>query len=383
MKFDAARAGALAETLSPEARSFSSAAEVLTASGYRVDRDKVDGPRSGALDVCRFSLPWSVVFLVYLLGCVTRFGKGQGLSPPARLGLMVIGPAWLIFGPPALAAFWRRFGNRDVSENVTARREAPTRPPVRVVFMAALDAPPSVIPGRFARVARAAVVVLGLAFAGFTLFLPRPASAPARHRVLEFVSGVGLAFEVAVLVDLLGRQRSRPVTGAADNRDGLATLIELARTWPRATDRRIETRFVAAGGQTLDLAGFRTLHDQLRHDGPGLPTLVIGLWSPGLGPPFHLATNGLEGDDAMASAAEGLWIPHEFADGRGLWPFGTGDPDFVAVIGSSGRATVGLESLGLAAQLATEIALRWARRETTAQEPDPNPGRARSSQNPG
>jgi hypothetical protein len=59
-----------------------------------------------------------------------------------------------------------------------------------------------------------------------------------------------------------------------------------------------------------------------------------------------------------------------------LWPFGSGGPDFLAFMGRSDASTSSVirpESLGLAAQLATETALRWIKQAAA-----PDPGESRS-----
>ncbi len=68
------------------------------------------------------------------------------------------------------------------------------------------------------------------------------------------------------------------------------------------------------------------------------------------------------------NAAESLWIPHrsDYWASSSLWPFHNLEADeAIALIGSDLQdepiAQVSPESLQRAAQLATEIALRWAK----------------------
>ena len=71
-----------------------------------------------------------------------------------------------------------------------------------------------------------------------------------------------------VLVRLFPYLKSARHPGLRDNRTGLAVLLELARTWPRRADARIEVHFVAVGGQGLDGAGSRALEESIRTNGP-------------------------------------------------------------------------------------------------------------------
>lgn len=383
MRFGAARAVEQVRVFSFDRRAGSEG------EGRAADLARAAFERAGFRVRCA-ELTGSPVIEALRLG-TARVGSAAGFAAPVvaaaagawTLALAAVSVAlgvawpWLVAGAfgPIRNKGWRRPrpGPRLVAADRPGRAEAP----VRVVFVTALDLPRRVLTGPPARVARRvkngftlAVVSLGLAF-GAVPSGPRPA----------LLLGLVAAYLVAVVVDFLAHLGPGTRPGDTGHHDGLATLIELARSWPVGRDERIEVHFEAVTGRFFDRAGLKSLNDRIGHDWPPKPTLVVGLWSPGLGPPFDLATNSLEGYDVMQSAAEDLWIPHQDADGRDLWPFGTGDPDFVAVVGASGRATVTPESLTLVAQLVTEVALRWARRMATAQEPDPS--RARSSQNPG
>lgn len=383
MKFDTARAMDLVSAFALERRSVAASAAFLAESGFQVERTRVEGPMTRWIHLGRIGIPWLGFFLVYVLTTVKN--DAPGLSLPARSALMAAGPAWLFLTPLALVPLGRRWAKRFGSETVTAWRRTAIDPPVRVVFVTAADAPPRVLPGRALKAARAAVLVLATAIVGFNLAYPRPLTGAARLVVLATVFG----FAVAVFVYLLRRRPLRPVTGEADNRDGLATLFEMARAWPRVHDHRVETRFMAAGGQTLDLAGLRDLVRQVRDVWPRKPTLVIGVWSPGLGERLTLASPSPALESLATGAARGLWAPHgatqEVMLWSDLWPFGEVDPEFVALIGAADGArgpSIDPEAMRRAAQLGAEIALRWARQATTAAQ-GPVKSRDRSSQNPG
>jgi hypothetical protein len=181
---------------------------------------------------------------------------------------------------------------------------------------------------------------------------------------------------VLVLVRLSSFLRSARDSGFRDNRTGLAVLLELARTWPRRADARIEAHFMAVGGHGIDGAGSRALDETIRAEWPAKPTLLVDLSAPGVGKGLIVSARGHA--DLARSAAADLWIPHRPAR-RHVWTTWPGpatplDDDVVWLIGDeafarSGRgreAAIDPEALGRAAQLATEIALRWARRVATA-----------------
>jgi hypothetical protein len=77
----------------------------------------------------------------------------------------------------------------------------------------------------------------------------------------------------------------------------------------------------------------------------------------------------------VAKAAADLWIPHHIAHraaiARDHRPFGRQGPAFVGMVGSAvaparrsaPAPAIEADALGHAAQLATEVALRWARQK--------------------
>ena len=107
---------------------------------------------------------------------------------------------------------------------------------------------------------------------------------------------------------------------------------------------------------------------------PAKPTLVVEWLAPGIGPGLALLERGT--GRLAESAAADLWIPHHPIRHpdirRAHWPFGRRGPAYVAIVGGeldTPPATdrpIDPDALTRAAQLATEIALRWARRNRTS-----------------
>jgi hypothetical protein len=106
---------------------------------------------------------------------------------------------------------------------------------------------------------------------------------------------------------------------------------------------------------------------------PARPTLIVDWLTPGIGPGLTLLEQGT--DTLAATAARDLWIPHRVIHravvSRQHWPLGRHGPAYVGMVGDAvaGYRAPGVacaiepEALGRAAQLATEVALRWARRK--------------------
>jgi hypothetical protein len=117
------------------------------------------------------------------------------------------------------------------------------------------------------------------------------------------------------------------------------------------------------------------------HDWPARPTLVINWLAPGIGSGLTLVEQGT--GQLVARAAADLWIPHRVAHRAAITrdhrPFGRQGPAFIGMVGSavaSGRRSapapaIEADALGRAAQLAMEVALRWARSRTARGESRP------------
>jgi hypothetical protein len=353
-------------------------ADAFGKSGYHVERVPVIA--SAVNPRLRVAVAWLLTLCCFLMSLRLRV-RGQG-STLGRLSWVLAGLAVLFLGRWALEFVDRRCVKRVQTENVEATRLPDQEAPVRVVFATALDTPRPLRPPPLERVGERVVTLVFILVVILNWF-DRSFAAYINMPVLEALFG---ACFLGFVLWLYGMARSQCVEGESDNRDGLAFLLELGRTWPKGTDRRIETRFVVTGGQALDLAGLRTLVHHIRETWPCKPTLLIGLRSPGLGPPFELWSSGFEPGLSLESAAEALWIPHTRASRslvrRSLWPFGTDAPEFAAIVGA-GSPHVRPESLALASQLATEFALRWAKHQASAASQAGGETLARSSQNPG
>jgi hypothetical protein len=197
------------------------------------------------------------------------------------------------------------------------------------------------------------------------------------HEVfLRYLVPPTLAFNWMVILGALAweyyQNQSRERLGAPERR-GLAVLLELARSWPRRVSRSVEPVFVAVGGQQLDHAGSREIARRYTWDYLSRPPRTILLLAPGGGKSLWLAARDprlpfVRGTDALArDAARSLWIPCRMVDKDTMLPFWPLDDwgPVVAIMGSDPRAypdaTTDPQALHQAAQLATEIALRWGR----------------------
>ncbi len=89
----------------------------------------------------------------------------------------------------------------------------------------------------------------------------------------------------------------------ADNRTGLATLVELARSWPRDDRRSLDVRFVAVGASADN-----DILNELLGPSTGASTLVIDLEAPGVGDVLYLSGRG-EVLRSAEQAARDLWLP--------------------------------------------------------------------------
>jgi hypothetical protein len=175
---------------------------------------------------------------------------------------------------------------------------------------------------------------------------------------------------IVILLLLEYRYRRARAERNPPDRRGLALLLELARAWPRTGSRPIEPVFVVAGGQELDYAGSREVVRLLKKEWGSTPFLLILFFEPGAGHVLWLSTSVFSGEglgELAEVAARSLWIPHrrELDDAlESLWPF-VQDLPALALMGSDPRAfgddSVDPEAIIRAAQLATEVALRWAK----------------------
>lgn len=168
-----------------------------------------------------------------------------------------------------------------------------------------------------------------------------------------------------------------------DNRTGLAILAELAQSLPPRLNERVEIRLVAVGGSCSGQLGALALADDIRRHWPVKPTLVINLDAPGLGPDLKLLGTG-KALELAQTAAKDLWIPYHVK--RGMFccldhrAFELNRIPAISLAGDRKGTRIEASKLAAAGQLATEIAMRWARLQASPRQVESLP---KSSQKPG
>jgi hypothetical protein len=383
MKFDAARATGIFEKLGDplfagrngEAQVADFVAEQFDRMGWMVQRHEVQGPRF--LERAAPLVGWlgygALVTAAYLI----LFGKN------ARIGFVAVflllpAQLWL----SALLRNRIRWGRLllpvEAASLIIARPAGDSSSPVRVVFHAVLGGlkTDSLASNRLNR--SRILIILHSGFfltTGFTV-ATRLGNRPVAPVIwLAFASGFIAMIWCAILWILSQEVRqSRLLAGSHQaERHGLSLLLELARSWPRS--RPIEAVFVAAGGQRLDYAGSREVVRLLGSEWPAKPSLLLLFFAPGAGGEHRLApiVSASGGAEELArEAARSLWIPMRGNDPWShfaFWPFERNfrAADVIALIGSHSRssldASVNPHVLEHAAQLAMEIALRWAKNQ--------------------
>jgi hypothetical protein len=375
MKFDAERALALAQQLDfprhagteGERRAADLVAGQFVDAGLRIERRIIPGT----------SLPLSLIIVAFggMAGMVVdRVFPG---GPSAfRSGLTILGAASFVAALGLGIAISLQLGrvSYDRSELVVGIPPETASPPVRVVFWTQLATPDS---GRTRLGYGIGLAAIGVPAAA--LIAARLAGAGDWFLWAGPVLFGGLWLGVVLFFGGVWERREGPLPG--DNRTGLAVVAELARTWPKGARGRIEARFAVAGdgpGGTASLARWEL------PQWPPKPTLIIELDAPGLGTEFRLVGRGLALDLARGAARD-LWLPHRAAGW--LWSRRVpraferlGGIRYVGLAGDRRATRIDPALLIAAAQLATEIALRWDRRQRGT---DQGESRARSSQNPG
>jgi hypothetical protein len=390
LRFDPARMADDVRTLaSPdpaqpgsESTALAAVAGALGRAGLVVERHETTG--SPVPELVRQVLEWYGFWALMTLAGWRLVRGTDGLECGAAVVLALL---WLCLAPFHRIGLGRGFFRRRV-EWVSATRPQAAGAEVRVVFQAPTTGAPPLSNRR--------LMVLGWVFwVAFSVYLALILTELARRENVDlFVALLAfaetllwVAYTILVWPSFRTRLTGRRGRKSEVNQSGLAVLLELGRTWPRATFARIETHFVATEGEALDRAGLRDLVRTIREVWEPKPTLIVALRSPGRGP--RLALVAPNGAAQFAKAARDLWIPHVVAAGRrrerALWPIAGCEPEYVAILGDCRHgdgSSPNADMLRLAAQLAAEVALRWARKESpTAQEPGAS--RARSSQNPG
>jgi hypothetical protein len=391
MRFDGAKAvGDLGTFAFPreaglegERRAAALVAERLAGVGWKVERFEALGSRR--LQLLNGPLPWLVMAAV-----LTVVALVDARAPSAVVRWLTVGAGFTSLVVLAVLRFGERWGwLRDTAVPVVvANRPDGPDATTRVVFQTALDVEPRgllagsrVFLGRF-QMLNSAIV------AGVLASLAWRATSYA-----IYASAFLMLTSLGVVPILLFPRALLPPPWSlgldTDNCGGLATLLELARAWPGTAAGRIETWFVAAGGGALNRAGLRMLLRSRRADWDTKPTLFISLQSIAAGQKLTIISP--PGERLAGFAAADLWTPHRVITDRlsrsDYWPIETRGSGFVVLLGTPDAAGDVFqlddpERLRRAAQLASEIALRWSKScRATAQVPGAT--EARSSQNPG
>jgi hypothetical protein len=368
MRFDTARAMEWAATFAfpreagtaGEGRAAAIAAAEFSRIGFRVERVAVDGSRLPAM-----ALPWLGWVGLGAWATALVLAANRGAAWPIRLAPAVGALLWLRLTTVEGFRLGRVWPRRIATTNVVAWREVEPTVPLRVVFHTALDtfqADRAIVPA-WLETPWIALLLAGQIFVALTV-RRNPLGLPAwTGPLLLSVLWLAIAGRVLRLIHRPGWREAE----TRDNRTGLAVLLEMARGWPRGTDARFESRFVATGGRALDRAGLRALVRAIAEDSPARPTLIVEWLAPGIGPGIALMEQGT--GELAAKAAADLWIPHHVIHQSGVhrehWPFGRHGPGYVGIVGNAidRPHPIDPDSLARAAQLATEIALRWARQK--------------------
>lgn len=306
---------------------------------------------------------WLTALLAIAAGVALQWsaGAGPGRSTPWVLATIFLGLA--VAGVVLRLVFlgWAA-GRRPTQASYVVAEPAPEAgqtkaASARVVFLSHLDTRPPVAAYRFRRdlalldwVWLAALWVPCLLVGGWAWLMT---AGPA------LLIGLGLI----TLIRRADPWIQQPGPHPADNRTGLALLIELARSWPRNPQRDLEVTFVAAG---LPPDSWPTdLRSELIGATPGVSTLVINLESPGLGEAITLSGQ----DEPLRfaeTAARDLWLPARVSgwssvllDHRTLLDE---DRAALSLVGDLDSTQIEPRTLAATAQLASELALRWAAR---------------------
>ena len=356
MRFDAERVVALAETWTfPKLKR--AEGERLAALEIAKQFEQA-GLRVETIDT-RPADYWFQVVVVAIAPCLglLAFSNFVLFSVPLRLGFLAV----IAF--PLIGAIWLVDRLAGKTWHVLGRPagEADPRPPVRVVFVSRISTRQAVVADLGMWLGWASILLYAglLCTAAYARDLrSHPATGPSTLTSLALCS---------FWMVLVATWTARAVRGL-NRRTNLALLAELARTWPERLGDRVETWFVASPN-TFGLA--RKL---AREAGPR-PTLLIDLDAPEVGAKLVLAGPG-EASRLAAGAARDLWLPHR----RSVW--GTALTFFMFLTRRmpcvSLRVKRDLKSsdpaiLAAAAQLLTQVALRWAKQEQAVEPREPAP----------
>jgi hypothetical protein len=381
MKFDAARATAIFEKLGEPAftgpNNEGHVADFVAGEferiGWRVERREVEGSRFP-----QRAGPW-IGWLGYgaliTVGYVLSLGKGR-LSVVLAFLSFAVAWRWV----DALLKNRLRLGRRrkplETGPLLIGSLTGESTPAVRVVFQSVLgglktDFFQSLRQNRFF------IVNVSNALFWVSIIMTILANRRDGRNLWFLIVSIASVFFVLLWIMILQilsweYHQSRPANGLeAAERRGLAVLLELARSWPRNRSRQIEPVFIAAGGQRLDYAGSREVVRILETEWPRKPTLLVLFFAPGAGEAIRIAPGSAALRALAKESAESLWIPVWGDDCWTLFPFWPFEDvptaETIALIGSDPTtffdSSVVPEALHRSAQLATEIALRWAKKQ--------------------
>ncbi len=344
MKYDPQRVAALASRFSAarlpdtdgEAAAIETIAQELASAGWTVSRN----PRVGRPRVVRPVLGlWAVVIFL-----------GAGFAALATKRQPILSTCLVLLVVALLVVMVRRRGiafyrspTRDVAGVAAFWPEKPQGP--CVVILTRVATPATLIDPR-----RWVLIGLVVLLLGVTQVIARTGA----EQWLTVVAWIALAIALTALV--IDPWPDRGAVGPEDNRTGLALFIELARTWPKSSLKRMNVCFLAAGGMRS-----MTIEPP---EGLGVHTLMIEVKNPDIGRQLEIGGTLLERELAC-QAARDLWVPHveSFAsvDQRGriapkLVIFGVREPLTTDDTAASARA----------AQIVIEVALRWGKRQATS-----------------
>jgi len=164
-----------------------------------------------------------------------------------------------------------------------------------------------------------------------------------------------------------------PRTFRPGDGSGPALLVEMARAWPKAWSERFEPLLVAAGGMNFGFAGFREMVRLILGESNEKPTLVVVILAPGVGQELTIRGRPRSLLRLVQDAAKSLWIPVKTVVmptgillGRS-WPVPNRFRDHIVLTGAlyqdAKPPPVDPAALARAAQLASEIALRWVKQQ--------------------
>ncbi len=385
MKFDSARAiGTVAEFNDPrftaedgEQQIAGFVADRLTSIGWRAEQRQVSGSKLASLAASWIGWLGAAVLATVATWAIRASCPRWPLSAWCSPALIVWG-VWYVIGLAGGLRLGCKVAPRGVAPLIVAHREAQAVPTCRVVLATPIGPFSALPPGSSQRDHAAVGAILSLLFLWSVLIAPSsaamvpPATSLARDLKQPAIVLLGLfwLFVVAQTMRELGLSRLQRTLEPAD-RTGIALLLEIALTWSPPRNSDCDLVVAAMGGQRLDFAGARSLFRELGPELESVPTLFLFLFAPSAGEITIVSRN--RGELAQA-AAKSLWIPHRLRSSSlqrfGFWPRESSAHDLVALMGTAAlrrqpkREPLDPAALGAYAQLATEIALRWAKRRS-------------------